>query len=263
MATLAPLDADDVLAAARRWIWVPAGTPDVTTDDYRLTHYPSCSSVQWSRTRRDVAAVAAEVVAAARDAGATRVRWWVTDRTEPADTADRLRTLGFEHVETVEVLARPLTGDAFDHGEVSDGVEVVEVRDEETLRTASRLGADVFDWPPPTEAELAEELAQIRAAAGDAWQARRYLALVDGSPAATAGATVDGDALRLWGGSTLPALRRRGAYRALVARRLADAGSTGARFAIVKAVDDTSSPILRRLGFVAYGAEHCLQHRLT
>ncbi len=86
---------------------------------------------------------------------------------------------------------------------------------------------------------------------------RSYLALVDGAPVAHAGSTVDGDALRLWDGAVVPAYRGRGAYRALVARRLRDARSTSADFALVKAVDDTSAPILKRLGFIRYGEQDC------
>lgn len=253
---------DAVLAAAERWVWVPAGTPDLTTDSYRLTHYPTYSSVQWSHTTRDLDEVIDEAVAAARDAGARRVRWWITDRTVPVDTADALRARGFDHVETVEVLALPLH-DPRRSVPAPEDVEVVEVVDRDTLVLAARLGAEVFDWPEATDAEIDEELAQIRGDEGAAYRSYRYLALVDGQPAATAGATVDGDALRLWGGSTRPELRGRGAYRALVARRLDDGLASGADFVVVKAVDDTSSPILRRLGFEVYGAERCFQLTLA
>ena len=54
----------------------------------------------------------------------------------------------------------------------------------------------------------------------------------------------------LWGGSTLPAWRGRGIYRALVARRAQLAVGHGYRFLQVDASDD-SRPILERLGFVA------------
>jgi GNAT superfamily N-acetyltransferase len=54
----------------------------------------------------------------------------------------------------------------------------------------------------------------------------------------------------LWGGSTLPAWRRRGIYRAMVAYRANLAAQRGFRFLQVDASDD-SRPILERLGFVA------------
>jgi GNAT superfamily N-acetyltransferase len=54
----------------------------------------------------------------------------------------------------------------------------------------------------------------------------------------------------LWGGFTLPAWRRRGIYRALVAHRAQLAAERGRRYIEVDASDD-SRRILERLGFVA------------
>ncbi len=55
------------------------------------------------------------------------------------------------------------------------------------------------------------------------------------------------DFASLWGGSTLAQFRRRGIYRALVARRTAEAAERGFRYLQVDASDD-SRPILERLG---------------
>lgn len=52
----------------------------------------------------------------------------------------------------------------------------------------------------------------------------------------------------LWGGSTLPAYRGRGIYRALVSRRAEIARAAGYRYLRVDA-SDMSRPILERLGF--------------
>ena len=57
------------------------------------------------------------------------------------------------------------------------------------------------------------------------------------------------DFASLWGGSTLPAWRRRGIYRASVAYRASLAVSRGSRYLRVDA-SDQSRPILERLGFV-------------
>lgn len=56
------------------------------------------------------------------------------------------------------------------------------------------------------------------------------------------------DFASLWGGGTLPAYRRRGVYRALVARRARLAAERGARYLLVDASDE-SQPILEHLGF--------------
>jgi GNAT superfamily N-acetyltransferase len=58
------------------------------------------------------------------------------------------------------------------------------------------------------------------------------------------------DFATFWGGSTLPAWRKRGIYRALVHRRAQLATERGRRYLEVDASDD-SRPILERLGFQA------------
>src|SRR5205814_6574322 len=58
------------------------------------------------------------------------------------------------------------------------------------------------------------------------------------------------DFASLWGGSTLPAWRGRGIYRATVAHRAQLTAERGFRYLVVDASDD-SRPILERLGFIA------------
>jgi GNAT superfamily N-acetyltransferase len=65
---------------------------------------------------------------------------------------------------------------------------------------------------------------------------------------------VDGVA-RLWGGVVTPPVRGRGVYRTMLDARLSYAVTHGATMALVKGRVDTSGPILRRAGFVAYGRE--------
>ncbi len=54
----------------------------------------------------------------------------------------------------------------------------------------------------------------------------------------------------IWGGGTLPAWRRRGVFRALVAHRAQSAAQRGFHYLQVDASPD-SRPILQKLGFVA------------
>ncbi|HVB27523.1 MAG TPA: GNAT family N-acetyltransferase, partial [Mycobacteriales bacterium] len=58
------------------------------------------------------------------------------------------------------------------------------------------------------------------------------------------------DFASLWGGGTLPAWRRRGIYRALVAHRAQLAAARGYRFLQVDA-SAQSRPVLERLGFAS------------
>ena len=248
---MAELDADRVRAAAARWIWVPVDAAEVRTDDYRLIHYTDSSDVRRAVTDRPLAEVLEEVLARAGEAGRPRLRWWV-DESSPPGTEEQLAGLGLRMTERLEVLALPVgTGLP-----VPEDVEVVPVHDRAGLELAGRIQSEVFALSPLTDAHLDDLLRSVNLPE-DERLVRCYVAYVDGEPAASGGGTVDGDALRLWDGSVRPAYRGRGAYRALVARRLADARTTTADFALVKAVDDTSAPILKRLGFAPYGEQRC------
>ena len=248
----AVLDREAVRAAAARWIWIPVDATEVTTGDYRLTHYTDYSNVQWSSTVRPLADVLGEVVEHARAAGRPTVRWWCDERTRPADTEAQLTALGLRMVERLEVLALPLDTEV----PVPDDITVVQATGRADVELAGRIQAEVFDMSASTEAPV-EDLTRSVTAPGAERLIRSYVAYIDGSPVASAGSTVDGDALRFWDGSVLPSYRGRGAYRALVAQRLVDARTTTARFALVKAVDTTSAPILKRLGFAPYGEQRC------
>ena len=96
----------------------------------------------------------------------------------------------------------------------------------------------------------------------------RLLASVDGQPAAVGdcrlvplpdslarppGAT----AARLSGAVTLPAHRGRGLFTTMVAARCCIAAAHGATVALTHAREDTSAPILERLGSVPVALERC------
>lgn len=66
---------------------------------------------------------------------------------------------------------------------------------------------------------------------------------------AAAGLTVHDGWAYLWGGETHPEHRQQGLYRRLVTTRLRAATRHGCRFAAVHANEETSAPILLRLGF--------------
>lgn len=258
-----------VAAASRDWVWVPPDAQDVTTADYRLTHYVDGSSVQWSRTRRPVGDVLDEVTAQVREAGRPRLRWWVHQDTEPPGTEDALMAAGLVLAETVEVLALDLRGGAGPLVvglDVPADVEVGPADDPAGLQAAAAIDSAVFDWAPASAALLEHEARLAREAlASGRWSLRRYVAVVDGRVQAQAGVGLvpggpdGGRVARLWGGAVLPTARGRGAYRALLAVRTAFAVEQGATLALVKGRVGTSAPILRRAGFVGYGQERCYE----
>ena len=69
----------------------------------------------------------------------------------------------------------------------------------------------------------------------------RYLAWVEGEPAAAASLRLDDGIALLTGATTLPRFRRRGAQGALLARRLADAAAAGCELACITTAPGTRS----------------------
>ncbi|MFB6724193.1 GNAT family N-acetyltransferase [Kribbella sp. NPDC056345] len=243
------------LKAAADWVWVPPDAEDIATADYRLIVYGGRGpSVQWSSTSRPLDEVIAEVQARTPDG--TALRWWVDDRTRPADTADVLQAKGFQEVEVLEILARELTPDLIDQLDVPPDVVVRPALDAESIERAAAVDSEVFGWPPPSRNELDHEAAAI--ARGER-SPLRFVAELDGEIVGSAGSTLLGDVAGLWGGGVLEKARGRGVYRALIAARCEAAIAAGATLALVTARTATSAPTLRRIGFVAYGTKRCYQ----
>ena len=252
-----------VLDAAAAMEWEPEGSVVVVTDDYRLIRYPDrvvnptfpAAHVTWSRTVRSLDEVVGEVAARVRGWGLPGVRWWVSDASVPASTEDTLRARGAELTDTARLLARELEGGPPDLGLRHD-VTVELVHDERTFRLASDITVQGWERPEPGEAEFTRQLEEAIADL-KSWSSFRVVAMVNGEPASTGGCTLSGEVAQLWGAVTLPALRGRGAYRAVLAERLRLAAGHGATLALVKGRMVTSGPILFRAGFADFGEERC------
>lgn len=177
-------------------------------------------------------------------AAAQPFEWKLHDHDAPTDLAQRLAASGFTPEPEEVLVALDLAGTL---PEVPPAVEIREVTSPADFDMVRRIRAAAFgrdrDWQ---DAALRAEHERTPDAL------RIYVAFLDGAPAAAGWSRlVPGTPFAtLWGGGTVPALRRRGAYRALVARRLDEARARGYRHALVDAGPE-SLPILKRLGFVA------------
>jgi hypothetical protein len=80
---------------------------------------------------------------------------------------------------------------------------------------------------------------------------RRYLALIDGEPAAAGGLLLIGGTGLLAGAATVPRFRGRGGQTALLRRRIADAAGRCEVLGVTAAVDSASHRNLVREGFAA------------
>lgn len=172
--------------------------------------------------------------------------WKVHGHDLPADLTERLRSAGFVPEEQETVVVAPVDA-ATREPRPPDGVAIREATERSDLERIVGLEQQVWGHQ---ETWLADSLEKERAAdpealsifvaeAGDLVVSAGWVRFERGTDFAT-----------LWGGSTLAGWRRRGIYRALVARRALLAAERGFRYLEVDASDD-SRPILERLGFVA------------
>jgi GNAT superfamily N-acetyltransferase len=252
-----------VLDAATVMEWQPDDAIEVRTDDYRLVRYPDwtldpsfpAAQVTRSRSGRPVGELIDEVLANVRGWGLLGVAWWVSAASRPEDTEEQLRARGGKRIDAVHILARELAEPLPELGVPAD-VSVELVVDERTFLAASQITVRGWGRKEPDETSLAQDLARALSDLAT-WTNFRVLASVGGAPACTGGATLNDELAQLWGAITLPAFRRRGSYRAVLAERLRLARDHGAELALVKGRVETSGPILLRAGFTDYGEERC------
>jgi GNAT superfamily N-acetyltransferase len=175
-----------------------------------------------------------------------RFEWKLHGHDRPPFLAARLRAAGFrpEDQETVVIAA---IDDLDLDMQPPEGVVIREVHERRDLERIAELELAVWGDGSATQAddlehERAADPAALRifvAEAGDTVVSAGWIRLAEGTEFGT-----------LWGGSTLPAWRRRGIYRALVVRRARVARERARRYLEVDA-SDNSRPILERMGFRA------------
>jgi GNAT superfamily N-acetyltransferase len=183
----------------------------------------------------DVDAVRSEIHARLRAKGRTACTWEVGTNATPHDLVDLLLERGLVDDSTPLAVGMVLTEPP---SAVPADVEVRRAVTSEDRLAAARIAAVAFGMPEPVA---------VQDESGDDDNVV-YLALLDGEPVARGTASFSTLGATLFGGATLPAARGRGAYRALVAARWADAVGRGTP-ALVTQASPMSRPILARLGF--------------
>jgi GNAT superfamily N-acetyltransferase len=168
-----------------------------------------------------------------------RFRWSVGPDSRPVDLAERLARRGLRATKVRGMIrgTEPIPLEA-------EGNVTVEEVDERAVAEFSRIMAEGWAMDPaPIETFNRLVLAQPDR------RHRLFLARYQGTAAGTAGCVVFERSVYLLGGVVLPAFRRRGLYRALVASRIRYAAERGIPFVTSHARASTSAPLLERLGF--------------
>lgn len=155
---------------------------------------------------------------------------------------------GYHPVELTSVLVQPLPAEAA-AGALAPGLSVRTAGPDEAN---AWIDTSVAGWNE--RAELAEHIRKIATVAFQNPAVASFLVEREGKPVATGSLGVHGDAALLAGASTLPEERGRGAQRALLGARLAEAHRRGCTVAVMGAEPgSTSQRNAERNGFrVAY-----------
>jgi ribosomal protein S18 acetylase RimI-like enzyme len=223
--------------------YTPLGPSDerIVTDRYVLWmgrgDAPHWNVAQRFRLRPDeVEQVRGEIHGILRAKGRTGCTWEIGSHATPDDLVERLRDLGLVDDEPNALAIGMVLTEAPAH--VPTDVEVRRAKTDGEHLAADRIAAIAFGGPIPTEARPREHDPNNVT----------YLAFVDGEPVARASGSFGEHGVSLFGGSTLPEARGRGAYRALVAARWDDAVARGTPILVTQA-GAMSRPILAQLGF--------------
>jgi GNAT superfamily N-acetyltransferase len=186
----------------------------------------------------EVEAVRDEIHGLLRERGRTACTWEIGTHATPPDLVDRLLGLGL--VDDSEPLAIGMVLDRPPAQEPPADVEVRRATTPQEHYESACIAAVAFGMPEPLRRDKDEPDPNNVV----------YLAYLDGQPIARASAAFGEHGVSLFGGSTLPEARGRGAYRALVAARWEDAVARGTPLLVTQA-GKMSRPILERLGFRA------------
>lgn len=225
---------DELVDGGRYKLWLGPGT------------HPAWTVVQQVDVDPDgVEHVLSEVRGRLRERGRPAATWEVGSlSSRPPDLADRLLALGLVDDDEPFAVGMVLTEPP---AAPPSGVTARPVETFEEFVAANEIMRAAFDFP-------AEHLQRERERNAERWADRErspsvtFLAWVDGEPAAASIAAFADAGVVLFGGGTLPQLRGRGAYRALVRARWDEAARRG-KPALVTQAGRMSRPILGRLGF--------------
>lgn len=229
--------------------WEPSGFELIERAD--LLMWRTASSRRWSNRVGYARWSAADADRGIDDVfayfGDSPFTWCVGPSSRPADLGERLERRGLRprdgRLMTAQLPLRGLRSNP-------------EVRIEEISSPddADRLVRFVHpDWPEERRQEAIVERRSYLAFPGRL--GGFLIAHLGDQPVANAGYrySTDGTCLYLTGAETREPYRGRGVYSALVAHRVDLGHRRGCRWAIIRALPDTSAPILRKRGFVDRG----------
>jgi hypothetical protein len=210
--------------------------------DFPLVNLITAARFDENEAEERIAQLTAEYRAAGKPA-----MWMIGPKSTPTNLARLAEAHGFVASGLLDILvlrdiATPISA--------PDDVDVSEVRIQD-LHTYDDLMARAYGLPT----NVVELFNDSYIEGVSSVKARAYVASIEGVPVSIGYCLyIPGTSLVLLSGAaTDETYRGRGSYSALVKRRLADARADGMETAYIQAVQTTSSPICRRMGFEPLG----------
>jgi hypothetical protein len=248
---------ESVVAASNAWTWIPDYATTAETDEYLLVRFPDYFDHPLELLKfHPVGPVEDAIEAAlvrARQFGLPALYWFVR-LDSPPGVLELLTARGATVDETLDVLARDLSGGVPELPPPTADVRLRWALDVDTARDGWGVDAAVFGGSMAPEERLVGNAAHD-AVAFPAGGGGTVVAYVDGAAVGSGGVTMQDGVARLWGGGVREAARGQGVYRAILGARLHYGAAHGATMALVKGRIETSGPILRKAGFTAHGQE--------
>jgi hypothetical protein len=223
--------------------YTPLGPTDERIVTDRFVLWMGVADEPWSNVAQrfrlrleEIEEVRAEIHGLLRAKGRTACTWEVGSHATPEGLVDRLLALGLVDDQPTALAIGMVLTEPPEQGPL--GVEVRRAQTPAEHLAADQIAAVAFGQPVPTESKPRDDDPDNVV----------YVAYVDGKPVARASGSFGAHGVSLFGGSTLPEARGRGAYRALVAARWQDAVARETPILVTQA-GPMSRPILAQLGF--------------
>jgi GNAT superfamily N-acetyltransferase len=174
--------------------------------------------------------------------------WVVGPRTRPRDMGERLLAAGFR----LHAVSSGLTGDLSElslpeEPRVTEPRIDIELLGEHNLDAWLHVHQVVWGVKPELAARMRE--ARQRRAFDTRHGILEYVARANGAPLGIASVHLFDEFAHLSDGAILPEFRKQGIFLRLVRKRLETIRELGRSFVTVHAIQSTSAPILRRMGF--------------
>lgn len=172
-------------------------------------------------------------------------RWIVTGSTRPTDLSNRLESHGFRRDHEALGLAASTT----DLLSLAGAAKVVSLTED---KLDEWVAAAVAGWGSPEtyRASLREDV--LRVVREGSEMLRYCAAIVDEKVVGTGALRICSRSGHLLGSSVRPEYRGRGVYKSLVVSRARAAHDLGLQLVTTHGIQNTSAPILKRIGFREY-----------